>query len=115
MAGKVSTKVGVKVVSNRLSQMSAEIKKDVAAEIERSARTIEAGAKQDVAVDTGTLRRSITTQIEDDGLSATVAAGTDYAIFVERGSRGGPARPFLIPNFEREVPRLRAAIKKAIG
>lgn len=113
MAG---TGVTVKILSNRLDgRIQGEIRKAVADEIEHAARQIEAGAKQDVPVDTGTLRRSITTQISDGGLTATVAAGTNYAIFVERGSRGRPAKPFLIPNFEREVPKLRAALRGILG
>lgn len=114
MAGKNG--VTVVILSNKLDgQIQGEIRKAVATEIERSARTIEAGAKQDVPVDTGTLRRSITTTLANGGLSATIAAGTHYAIYVERGSRGRPAKPYLIPNFEREVPKLKAALRKALG
>lgn len=112
MAG--NTGVRVVMVKNRLPQMPAEIRATVSTEIERAARAIESGAKQNVPVDTGTLRRSITTQMAGGGLTAIVAAGTDYGLFVERGTRRMPARPYLIPAFEREVPKLKAAVTKAL-
>lgn len=114
MAGKSG--VHVVVLSNRLTgAVQADIKKAVAVEIERSARTIEGEAKQKVAVDTGTLRRSINTKMASGGLSATVAAGTNYGRFVEFGTRRMGARPFLIPAFEREKPKLIAAIRRILG
>lgn len=106
--------VTVVVVKNLLPQMPAAIHQGVAREIERGARQIEAGAKQAAPVRTGTLRRSINTQIASGGLSAIVAAGVDYAIYVERGTRRMPARPFLIPSFEREVPRIVNAVKAVL-
>jgi HK97 gp10 family phage protein len=112
MASKAE--VTVVVISNRLPKMPAAIRKAVAGQIEKTARTIEAGAKRDVAIDTGNLRRSIHTTIGNGGLAATVAAGTTYAIFVERGTRRMVARPFLIPNFEREAPKLVAAVHSVL-
>lgn len=112
MAGKMG--VQIVVLKNRLPAMPAAIRQAVASEIERGARGIEAGAKQNAPVRTGTLRRSINTQIAGGGLSAIVAAGVDYALYVERGTRRMGARPFMVPAFEREVPKIKAGVTKAL-
>lgn len=112
MAGKGG--VQVVVLSNKIPGLPAAIRQGVAREIEKGARQIEAGAKQAVPVRTGTLRRSINTQMGAGGLSAIVAAGTEYAIYVERGTRRMGARPFLVPAFEREAPRIVAAVRAVL-
>ena len=73
----------------------------------------EAAALAPVA--TGRLRGSVVAEI--DGLSASVSAGCDYAAPVELGSRGRPARPFLLPAAQAsDFPAQAAALaKKAIG
>ena len=73
----------------------------------------EAAALAPVA--TGRLRGSVAAKI--DGLSASVSAGCDYAAPVELGSRGRPARPFLLPAAQTsDFPAQAAALaKKAIG
>ena len=56
-------------------------------------------AKGQVPVDTGRLRESIRAEVEDDGDSVSMAlsANTDYATYVELGTRRMPARPYIRP------------------
>lgn len=61
--------------------------------IDRFAFTVERKAKQEVPVDTGRLRSSITTDIGN--LRARVAPHTDYAVFVHEGTRYMKGRPFM--------------------
>lgn len=47
----------------------------------------------------GTTRRSITTELSDEGLTATVEPHTDYSMYVEYGTRFMEAEPFVTPAF----------------
>ena len=64
---------------------------------------IEAEAKQLCPVDTGTLRRSITTTapvVSGGGVTGSVETGIHYAPYVEFGTRKMAAQPFLGPALE---------------
>lgn len=78
----------------------------------------EAEAKRLAPVDTGTLRRSITYEVQESGeldetsgygLVASVRIGTNiaYAVFQELGTRNHPAHPFLRPT----IPAIESYIK----
>lgn len=53
--------------------------------LEKSGRTVEGAAKENVVVDTGRLRSSITTKVETD--RAIVGSNVKYAPYVEFGTR----------------------------
>ena len=61
-----------------------KIEKAVSEELERTSYKVERTAKELVPVDTGTLRRSITT--EGSNLEFTISANTEYAHFIEYGT-----------------------------
>ena len=50
-----------------------------------------------VPVDTGTLKRSLRLDISQDGLTAKVTANTNYAGYVEWGTRYMHAQPYMRP------------------
>lgn len=54
------------------------------------------------SVDTGNMKRSITSEITDGGLSGTTQPHTDYAGYVEYGTRFQEAQPFVKPAFEEQ-------------
>lgn len=51
---------------------------------------------------TGDTARSINTVFSDGGLTATVAPGTDYSMYVEWGTRFMAAEPFVRPAFDAQ-------------
>ena len=51
----------------------------------------------------GTLKRSIRLEIRDKGLTAEVAATTNYAGYVEWGTRYMHAQPYMRPSYEQQV------------
>ena len=93
-------------------------------------------AKSNTPIDTGILRGSGSMDVKDNGLSATVSFSAEYAPFVEFGTGGevqvpsgwedfaiqfkgkgirvvnAPARPYLIPAFEKGVKDLNGRILK---
>ena len=79
--------------------------------VEIAARHVEAKAKDDVPVDTGTTKNSISATQEDE-LAWRVGPTTEYAPFIEYGTRYMTARPFLIPAVEGEMPRLEQALSQ---
>ncbi len=51
-------------------------------------------------VDTGYMKRSIISDFTDGGLSGTTSPHTDYAGYVEHGTRFQAAQPFVKPAFD---------------
>lgn len=51
-------------------------------------------------VDTGNMKRSITSELTDGGLTGTTQPHTDYAGYVEYGTRFQAAQPFVKPTFD---------------
>lgn len=51
-------------------------------------------------VDTGYMKRSITSEFTDGGLTGTTEPHTDYAGYVEHGTRFQAAQPFVKPSFD---------------
>ena len=107
--------VTVKVVSNRLPSIPAKLHSAVAGEVEKSARRIEADSKGLAPVLTGTLRRSIHTEIENGGMRAIIGPSVDYGIYEEFGSRGRGPHPFMRPAAEKNAAPFAAAVKAALG
>lgn len=53
-------------------------------------------------VDTGYMKRSITSEFTDGGLTGTTQPHTDYAGYVEYGTRFQEEQPFVRPAFEEQ-------------
>ena len=70
-------------------------------------------ASRRVAVDTGHLRRSLTIDFMDGGLTGRVSTNVEYAMYVEYGTRFATAQPFFRPSlyeqreqFAKDMARL---------
>lgn len=98
----------------------------------QGALAIEKDAKLNCPVDTGNLRRSIETSVEDGGMTVRVGTPVEYAPYVEYGHRQEvgrfvpqigkrlvneyvPAQPFLAPAFEKNRDQIINNIAKAVG
>lgn len=112
MAGR--TGITVRVVSNRLPQISAAIRPAVVAEVQTATYDVEARAKQMVPVKTGTLRRSIHSVFENGGLTGLVGPSVSYSAFVEFGTRHMAARPYMRPAAEAVLPRFATAVARVL-
>lgn len=61
---------------------------------------------------TGTLRRSIRLDIEDGGMTAEVSANTEYAAYVEYGTRFMAAQPFLRPALAEQAEQFKSDLER---
>jgi len=69
-------------------------------------------AMRKAPVDTGQLKRSIMLDISDKGLKATVAPHTDYASYVEYGTRFTDAQPYIRPSFNEQVVQFKNDLER---
>ena len=92
---------GVSGLLNKLKLLVPRIREGTQLAVAQTALLIETDAKLLSPVDTGLNRAEIHTDIAPNGLSAAVIAGTEYAVFLEFGSRRMAARPFLHPAYEK--------------
>lgn len=56
-------------------------------------------AMRSVPVDTGNLKRSLTLEEGNNGLSARVYSNAEYSEYVEKGTRFMDAQPYMKPSF----------------
>lgn len=75
---------------------------------------IQADAKQNVLVDTGRLKNSITTETFNGGLTVEVGTNVEYAIFNEYGTRYWGGKPFLTPAYEKNAEKIISELQKIL-
>lgn len=94
---------GLDRLAKRMAQAALETAQEAAEEILCEAQAA-------CPVDSGTLRASLTSRVSGSGgiYQAEISAGAPYAASVELGTFHQPARPFLLPAFQR-VGRMAAA------
>lgn len=109
-----ATGVTVRVKSNRLPHLAAQVHALVANEVKAATFQVEAQAKAKTPVLTGTLRRSIVSRFEAGGLRGIVGPSVLYGKFVEFGTRRMGARPFMRPAAEAVLPRFRDGVIRAL-
>lgn len=107
MAVKITTK------NNFFPKAKAQLDEQLAQVITKGCLAIEADAKRQCPVDTGNLRRSITTKVK--GTSGEVGTNVEYAPYVEYGTRHQVAQPFLIPALQSNISSIKQNIEKTIG
>lgn len=63
---------------------------------------------------TGTTKRSIGLEIKDEGLTAEVAPETEYAPYLEYGTRFMEAQPFVRPALEDQAAQFKKDMQKLV-
>lgn len=69
-------------------------------------------AKEYVPVDTGTLKRSIRLDIQENGVTAKVSANTDYAGYVEYGTRFQTPKLYMAGAFDNQKEKFKKDIDR---
>lgn len=97
----------------RLPIVSAQVKSNVGALLQKAALDIEAHAKARAPVDTGFLRSSIKMEPVEP-LHYRVVAYANYAIYQEFGTTRMPAQPFMRPALELVRAELDLALRMVV-
>lgn len=96
---------------NNFGKLASKLPQAVSLIVRKTAEDIEANAKTVVPVDTGKLKNSITSEFPSL-TKAIVAPHTDYAAYVEYGTRKMRARPYMRPSAEVIAPVFIEACKR---
>lgn len=111
MSGGVSVTVkGADAVIAKLEKLAD--RDAVARIVAQNGAELQQRAQRKAPVDTGTLRRSIRLDIEDGGMAAEVSANTDYAAYVEYGTRFAAAQPYLRPALSEQAEIFRRDLER---
>ena len=101
-ANSVSVQIqGLDGLLSKIRSLVPRIREGTRLAVAQTALLVETDAKLFSPVDTGLNRAEIHTEIAPNGLSAAVIAGSEYAVFLEFGTRRMPARPFMHPAYEK--------------
>ena len=71
-------------------------------------------AQKKAPVDSGTLKRSITLEITDAGMTAESEATVHYAGYVEYGTRFMNAQPYMRPALEEVGKKFKSDMSKLV-
>jgi len=134
--------IEIKIVFNDLPRLQGELRSLADKVIRKAAADIKARAQDKAPIDTGFLKNSIymktnresgyaaaraeamksnpeatmLPEVEDPGeLSAIIAVGAEYGVYVEFGTNKAPARPYLTPATEEVRPALTEAMRRILG
>ena len=89
-------------------------------------RRMQANADFSQGYQTGSIKRSITLEIEDQGFEAVIGPSPtppnkktgmppmEYAPYVEYGTRFMPAQPFVRPAYEDQAEKFKSDMKKLV-
>lgn len=88
--------------------------KDVKQIVKQNTAELTQGAQRKAPVDTGNLRRSITMDLSDGGLTGKVKPTADYAPYLEYGTRFQSAQPFMRPAFNKQKEQFKSDMDKLV-
>ena len=104
------------IVKNNVAKYSARVEAGVAAAVASTVNDIESWSQRLVPVDTGLLRSSVRTEQSSKvgEHSGKVHYETDYALYVELGTRKMAAQPYLIPAVQNAKRAFLLKLKAAL-
>ena len=102
-----------------MKELRAKVQSNVELEqvktiIKTNGSELQAKTMRKAPVDTGQLKRSVMLDIKDKGLTATVTPSTNYAAYVEYGTRYMNAQPYLRPAFNEQVQTLKRDLQALV-
>ncbi len=97
-------------MADKADKYLALVKKQMLARVQNITLRVERKAKQNCPVKTGTLKRSITHEIDKEHLEARVGSNVEYAPHLELGTSKMSARPYLRPALEAVQQELKGEL-----
>lgn len=101
------------------AKLIAKLKKNMDMDLVKKAvrlngSELQTKAQEKAPVDTGQLKRSIGLEITDDGMTAEVEPGVDYAAYQEYGTRFMNAQPFMHPALQEQAKQFRKDLERCV-
>ncbi|MFJ6019782.1 HK97-gp10 family putative phage morphogenesis protein [Nocardiopsis alba] len=109
---------GVNQLRKRLRELSSEVRDGAIAAVTEAGDSVAKDMENNVPVDQGDLRSSISSEVNRGNLVAEVGPrGSDvyYGYFQEFGTANMPANPFAQPAYEAERKRFPGRMRKHVG
>lgn len=110
---------GMAELRKRLEQLAAEVQAGARKAIQETAKDAREEMKRRVPVDTGELRRNITSRVQPSRLTAEIGprrgVRVHYAYWVEFGTSSMRAQPFARPAAERAREVFPQNLRKYVG
>lgn len=91
-----------------------DVKKTVKKNGREMQQKIQSNAKFTKGYQTGTTKRSVGLEIKDGGLTAESGAETEYAPYLEFGTRFMEAQPFIRPAFDEQKKQFQNDMNKLV-
>ncbi|WP_276421535.1 HK97-gp10 family putative phage morphogenesis protein [Lactococcus garvieae] len=110
--GKGFTITGTKVLNKKLRENISL--SDLKSVIRMNTAELTREAQYESPIDTSTLERSINMHIEDEGMTGIVEPNTDYAGYVEFGTRFAAAQPYLGPAFKKQSKQFKKDLDRIV-
>ena len=92
----------------------ADVKKVVRHHGAELQRRIQENADFKMGYQTGTTKRSVGLEIVDDGLTAESGPKTEYAPYLEFGTRFMDAQPFVKPAYDEQKEKFKSDMQKLV-
>lgn len=103
---------GMENVQAVLEQKMNNITEKLSEGVAGSCKVVEADAKAMCPVDTGELRKSITSEVS--GTTGVVGTNKEYAMYVEFGTYKMAAQPYLVPALKENEEKVVQIIKDKV-
>lgn len=103
---------GASEMGHAISDAMKNGNSEIAEAVRKSTAKLQQREMQEVPVDTGFLKRSITMDISDNGLTGTVEPTANYAAYVEYGTRYAHAQPYIRPSYEKTAKEFESEMKR---
>jgi len=109
--------MGVKFTG--INELQAKLKKNtnldaVRKVVKQNGSELQQKAQRNAPVDTGTLKRGIGLEIQNAGMTAKSEAGTEYAPYVEWGTRYMDAQPYMKPAYNQQKEQFKRDLDKLV-
>lgn len=93
-------------------QKKQRIDEKIKTAVKNNTAEMQANAQRNAPVDTGFLKRGITQEITDGGMTGKVKSTAEYAPYQEYGTRYQPGTPHIRPAFYEQKDKFIEDIKK---
>lgn len=103
---------GLENVQAMFEQKMNDITNKLSEGVAESCKVVEADAKAMCPVDTGGLRKSITSEVS--GTTGVVGTNKEYAMYVEFGTYKMAAQPYLVPALKGNEEKVLQIIKNKV-